>query len=94
MELKEILKSPEHTIVDVRIPSEFSKGHIANSINIPLKEIAEKLEDLKKMSKPLVICCGSGLDCRHAHIYLSQHGVKNTYAGGSWLELNALKPKV
>jgi phage shock protein E len=93
MELKQILESPVHTIVDVRIPEEFKKGHIPDSINIPLKEIPEKLEELKKMSKPLVLCCGTGKDCGHAHIYLSQHGVKNTYAGGSWLELNALKPK-
>ncbi|MBK9478361.1 MAG: rhodanese-like domain-containing protein [Bacteroidetes bacterium] len=93
MELKEILKSPGHTIVDVRPTSEFQKGHIPDSLNIPLKDIPAKLEELKKMSKPLVLCCGSGNDCRHAHIFLSQQGVGNTFAGGSWLELNALKPK-
>ncbi len=93
MELNEILKSPQHTIVDVRNPEEYEKGHITDSINIPLKEIPDRMQELNELSKPLVLCCGSGTDCRHAHVFLSQHGVKNTYAGGTFLELNALKQK-
>ncbi len=93
MELQEILKSPGLVIVDLRKPDEFAVDHIKESINIPMEEVPSRIDELKNMSRPIVLCCATGKDCRSAHIYLSQHGLQNTYAGGSWLELNVLKTK-
>jgi rhodanese-related sulfurtransferase len=93
MELNEILKSPTVVIVDLRNEKEFAEAHIQDSINIPYQLIPDKIEEIKQMARPLILCCASGKDCRQAHIYLSQHGLSNTYAGGSWLELNILKEK-
>jgi len=91
MELNQILKSNPHTIIDVRTEEEYNDGHIADAINIPIEKIAENFERIKQMPQPVILCCESGSLSRKAHIHLSQQGFMNTYNGGSWLELNALK---
>jgi len=44
------------TIIDVRTPAEFSGGCVAGSINIPLHEIASRVEDIQLMEQPLILC--------------------------------------
>ena len=39
------------TIVDVRTREEFVGGHIQNSINIPLQEITNHIEEIKTMEE-------------------------------------------
>ena len=48
------------TIVDVRTRAEFSGGHVVNSVNIPLQEIMEHVEEIKQMKIPIIFCCASG----------------------------------
>lgn len=50
-------------IIDVRRIEDYSKGHIAGAINIPLKELAKK-ENLKKLppNKLIVVCGNTGGD--------------------------------
>ena len=84
--LEDIIQSGEATIVDVRTPAEFMGGHVKNSINIPLQEIPEKLEELRTM-KNLVLCCASGNRSGQAVAYLKQHQVACENAG-SWLAIN------
>ncbi len=75
------------TIVDVRTTEEFSGGNVVGSINIPLQEIQLRLEELKNLKQPLVLCCASGNRSLHAIQYLSQQGVE-CCNGGSWLDVN------
>lgn len=44
----------EGTVIDVRTPAEFMGGHVVGSKNIPLQEILEHVEEIKKMEQPLV----------------------------------------
>lgn len=60
MTLQNILKEKKGTIVDVRSPEEFMGGNAVGSINIPLLEIPQRLEELKKLKQPLILCCASG----------------------------------
>lgn len=75
------------TIVDVRTRSEYSGGHIANSLNIPLNEIQERIEELKALSQPLILCCASGGRSGQATHYLKSMGIE-CENGGSWLDVN------
>ena len=77
------------TIIDVRTPGEFMGGNVLGSINIPLSEITSKLEDIKKMDQPIVLCCASGGRSAQATMFLKQHGV-DCINGGSWLDVNGL----
>ena len=51
-------KSTEKVVIDVRRPDEFAKGHAKKSINIPLNEIPERLDEIKKLKAPLIVVCG------------------------------------
>ena len=39
------------TIIDVRTRAEFNGGHVNGSINIPLQEITEHIEEIKTMEQ-------------------------------------------
>ncbi len=84
--LAEIIKTGQATIIDVRSPGEFMGGHVAGSINIPLQEIPERLEEFKQM-KNIVLCCASGNRSGQAMLFLKQHGIE-AENGGSWMDVN------
>ena len=73
-------------IIDVRTPSEFQGGHVAGSINIPLQEVQSKLEVIKSMDQPIILCCASGNRSGQATNFLKSRGV-DCENGGSWLDL-------
>lgn len=52
-------KSCDFTVVDVRDPEEFAKGHIPGAVNIPVAVLASRSETLDK-DKKIVIYCNSG----------------------------------
>jgi rhodanese-related sulfurtransferase len=60
MNIEEIIQEKRGTIVDVRTPEEFLGGHVAGAVNIPLNEVLYRVEDLKALTKPVVLCCASG----------------------------------
>lgn len=76
------------TIVDVRTRAEFQGGHVANSINIPLQELSDRLSEVKKLPQPIVLCCASGVRSGRATSILKNAGVE-CQNGGSWTEVNA-----
>lgn len=88
MSIKEIINNPNASIVDVRTQGEFMGGHVANSINIPLNEIPDRVEEFNALSKPIVVCCLSGGRSGQAATYLSANGVTEVYNGGGWMEVN------
>lgn len=77
------------TIIDVRTPAEFMGGHVAGSINIPLNEIDERIEEIRALPQPIVLCCASGGRSGSATAFLSREGI-DCYNGGSWLDVNGM----
>lgn len=92
MTLEKIIKEANCTIVDVRSHEEFMGGHVANSINIPLQTIPERIAELKGLNAPLVLCCASGNRSGQAQYFLSQQGL-DCHNGGSWLNVNYYQSK-
>ena len=74
-------------IIDVRSPLEFRSGHVAGSINIPLSEIVQRLEEIRNMEQPIILCCASGGRSGQATLFLQGHGI-DCENGGSWLDVN------
>lgn len=85
---EELIKSGEATIIDVRTPAEFMGGHVAGSINIPLNEIASRLDEIKNR-KNILLCCASGGRSGMATEFLKQNGIACENAG-SWMDVNCL----
>ncbi len=92
MTLEKIIKEANCTIVDVRSHEEFMGGHVANSINIPLQTIPERIDELKGLNAPLILCCASGNRSGQAQYFLSQQGI-DCHNGGSWLNVNYYQSK-
>jgi rhodanese-related sulfurtransferase len=75
-------------IIDVRSPGEFSGGHIKGSKNIPLNEIGAKINEIKKLNKPVIACCASGMRSSQATSILKQNGI-DAINGGGWQSLQS-----
>ncbi|OPY82016.1 MAG: putative polyketide biosynthesis zinc-dependent hydrolase BaeB [Syntrophorhabdus sp. PtaU1.Bin153] len=79
-ELLERVKQKENIVIlDVREPRELAElGFIAGAINIPVKEVAERISELPKdLDHPIVVICESGIRSAHAAIYLRGYGYTN-----------------
>ena len=87
MNLAELIARKSGSIVDVRSTSEFSGAHANDSINIPLQEIAQRMDELKAIPQPLILCCASGTRSGMAAQLLSKEGIDCLNAG-SWMDVN------
>lgn len=82
-----MIKEKQGTIVDVRTPAEFMGGHVAGSVNIPLQEIPNRIDELKNLKQPLLLCCASGGRSAQATQFLTHQGME-CYNAGSWIDVN------
>ena len=78
----------ELTIIDVRTYEEFAGGNATGSLNIPLNEISKKLNAIRQLPQPIVLCCASGGRSSQAAAFLQMEGI-NCINGGSWFEVNS-----
>lgn len=76
-------------VIDVRTPGEFQGGHVKGAKNIPLDTISKRAEEIKKMNKPVVLCCASGMRSGQATSILKNAGV-DCINGGGWMKVNAV----
>ncbi|MEO9210244.1 MAG: rhodanese-like domain-containing protein [Ginsengibacter sp.] len=74
-------------VIDVRSPMEFMCGNVVGSINIPLQEIPQRIDEIKEMKFPIILCCASGARSGNAAQYLKSCGIE-CENGGGWMEVN------
>jgi phage shock protein E len=70
----------------VRTVGEFQSGHIKGSKNIPLDNIFSKVNEIKRLEKPVIVCCRSGMRSAQAASILKNNGI-NVMNGGGWQSL-------
>lgn len=90
MKLEKAIRNNEGTIIDVRTAAEFRGGHAANSLNIPLDELSKRIEEVKKMKTPIVLCCASGGRSAQAAYLLSSKNIECVDAG-PWIAVRSLQ---
>lgn len=74
-------------IIDVRTYSEFMGGNVVGSINIPLDQIQQRLDEIKSFAQPIILCCASGNRSGQATAFLRNQQVE-CENGGSWMDVN------
>lgn len=73
-------------IVDVRSKEEYQSGHIPGSMNMPLTNLSNQMNKLKK-DKAVITCCASGMRSAAAKNILKSRGFTEVYNGGGWMKL-------
>lgn len=86
--LREVVNSPEVTLIDVRIPEQYNAGTARDAINIPLAEIQNHTDALK--GKKVVVFCNKGIQADQAMEILKKNGVE-AYDGTSWKNVKAIQ---
>ncbi len=70
-------------LVDLGTPEEFESGHVTASVNIPLDQVAERLDEFEGKDH-IVVFCRSGNRSAMAKAILAQNGFANVTNGGTW----------
>ncbi len=76
-------------VLDVRTKAEYSIGAITGSKNIPLQILSSNISNIKKLNKPVITCCASGMRSATAASILKANGI-DAMNGGGWQRLNQL----
>ncbi|NRR90344.1 rhodanese-like domain-containing protein [Winogradskyella undariae] len=69
-------------ILDVRTPSEYQGGHIKNAIHIPVQELGNRINEIKRLNKPVIAHCASGMRSANAASILKSNGIDAINGGG------------
>lgn len=90
-----LINREEAVVLDVRSKADFAKGHIINSINIPINSFDSQLNLLEKhREKPIIVYCSSGAQSSQACSKLTKEGFEKVHnlKGGLMAWLNAGLP--
>jgi len=76
-------------VIDVRIPFEFAQGHLKQSVNIPLKDLADPAKVAVVDERDNVyLHCGGGSSSFVAASYLKKQGIHNLHViSGGWRKI-------
>lgn len=76
-------------LIDVRSKGEFAGGSAPEAVNIPMSEIRNQLEKIKK-KKEVVVFCRSGSRSGMAKRILKEAGMTAVYNGGSLYDIREI----
>jgi|SRR5579863_2402159 len=74
-------------LVDVRTATEFERGHVKGSVNIPLDKIPTQLSQFRGR-KNIIVFCLSGGRSGQAKSILERNGIHGVINGGTWRQVN------
>ena len=79
----ERLATSEPVAIDVRMPREYDRKHVAGSINIPLNHLIERLPEVPR-GRSVIVYCAGGYRSSIAASLLQQQGITTVaeIAGG------------
>lgn len=65
-------------VIDVRSNSEYISGHLPNSLNVPLDQLAQASSTWAK-TQPVIVYCATGARSAEAASYLASQGFRKVY---------------
>ncbi len=75
---KNMIESQNVILIDVRTSNEYEFMHIKNAINIPVDEIANRINEIND-GRNIMVYCASGARSKNAILTLNNFGINNIY---------------
>ena len=76
----EMINHKDAVVIDVRPATDYSKGHIINSINIPASDLTRQMKQLEKYrDRPVIMSCRSGAQSGVACKQLIKEGFEDVH---------------
>lgn len=88
MDLKKIFQREHVTLLDVREPFELALGGAKGAVNIPLRMLPKRLDEIRQIRGPIIAYCRNGNRSGNAVKYLKKQGIKEIWNGGSLEEVS------
>ncbi len=93
MAIRLMNKHSDTLVLDVRTAADYKKGHIKGAKNVPLSDLATRVESLSEdKNRPILVYCNSGTSVTRGIKLLKKAGFENVsnLAGGiaAWKEAN------
>lgn len=76
-------QSVKPLILDVRTHAEFQEASVAGSLNLPLHQLADGVQNIER-DQPIVVCCASGARSSMAKAILDGLGYCHVVNVGPW----------
>ena len=70
-------------LLDVRTPEEFSAGHIQGALNIPVQVLEQRMSELGRQDRDIVVYCRSGNRSARAKQMLNAAGYASVHDLGA-----------
>ena len=78
-QLSTLVNQEQAVVLDVRDGKDFKQGHIVDSVNIPFKDIGERLSELKEKDTPVIVVCKMGQTASAASKQIKAAGFSKVY---------------
>ena len=65
-------------LLDVRTPTEYGAGHLPDAVNVPVDQLARRLDEIPQ-GRDIVVYCRSGARSAHATQLLRDAGFQNAW---------------
>lgn len=85
-----MINKQDALVVDIRDKKEFSTGHLANALNVPYSNLAQRMQELEAHKhRPIILVCKTGTTVSVAARMLNEKGFNTFRLGGGMMEWNA-----
>lgn len=83
-QVRTLLAEGDAELVDVRTPQEFAQNGLDGAKNIPVQQLAERLDEAGAKDEPVVVYCRSGNRSARAAQILENAGYEEVYDLGAY----------
>jgi rhodanese-related sulfurtransferase len=81
LQATQMMNQGKTLVLDVRDPDQFAGGHVRDSKNIPLKELASRVGEIDKFkSKSVIVVCNAGIQSSRAAGELKKAGFNEVFS--------------